>query len=171
MKHELHEQILIYLFELRHTSVYFDLLIKFNPAPRELIFKKIEELKIKGFIEVEYPPTGIGQFDWHSGAITFPDVEEDYLKAKITIEGIENVKGVILRKKNYIEIAHKIVTIAGVIGSLTFGLISWRQENKLEGLEELNKQLNAEKVQLTIQNQSLKTKLLQGQQSETLKIK
>jgi hypothetical protein len=139
MSYELHEKILLYLFELRHTDETHDLLIKFEGTPKRLIYSKTEELKKKGFIEVEYPFAGIGSLDWNTGRLDFPNAESEYLKAKIRNEGIEFVKTKILKRTDWLEVAYKFFAIIGVLGTLFFGIRSWQQADKTSDLEKSNK--------------------------------
>ena len=82
MKREIHEEILLYLFELRDSEDHHDLLIKFKNISETLLHERVQELEAKKLITTQYPFTGF--FMAGSGESTNFGETESYIKAKIT---------------------------------------------------------------------------------------
>lgn len=142
MEYELHEKILLYLYELRHKDELYDLLIKFNDINDSLLRETTEHLQKEGLIETEYPFLGVGSVDFNTGRIDFPYAEkEDFLKAKILTPGIEYVKQNLLKKTDTLDKWSKIIGIGGIIFGAIIGTITLVRENKYRETNQLNKEL------------------------------
>ena len=108
MGQELHEQILLYLFQFRDDGEFHDILAKFNDRNKKLIRETINELATKKFIR-ENPSLRVitGEPD------RYP--RKDTLKAKILIDGINFVKEKLLKPDEPKETKQHIV-IKGQVG-------------------------------------------------------
>lgn len=111
MDYEIHEQILLYLFENRDTDKYYDLLEKFTIVPRQVLHDRVEELKNKNLIDVQYPFYGGFILDVRTGETKDMMTHEDFIKAKIRTDGIDHVKNKILMKITDDEIIDKILNL------------------------------------------------------------
>lgn len=119
---ETHEKILIYLYENRKTEAHFDLLKQFNNVSRESIYEKAGDLERKGLITAQYPFLGVGYLNDRTGEVSYPNAEkEDYLKAKLTTDGIDYVRD-LLRKNERDSIWIQISSAAKIIFGILAGL-------------------------------------------------
>jgi hypothetical protein len=144
MEYEIHERILLYLYELRHKDESYDLLKKFSDVNETLLRDTAEHLRKEGLIDVEYPFLGFGSVDFNTGQVDFPYAEkEDYVKAKIKTPGIEYVKQNLLKKTDTLDKLYKIIAIGGVICTVVIGAITLSRESKYREANQLNKDLQS----------------------------
>lgn len=148
MKNELHEEILLYLYERRNEDEFVDILPRFKEFSANLLYEKAGELENKKLIRANYPFSGIGALDWNTGEMTWHGAEkENYIKAKITTEGIEVVRK-INSKKDWLEKSYKITAILGVVGTISLGVITYVTDRKVENLEQDKKGLSEKNIRL-----------------------
>lgn len=144
MKHELHEEILLFLYDFRKTEDKPDVFEKFKGENVNVLKETIEELSGKDFIEVEYPFVGFGSLNWHTGEMKFPHADpNDFRKCKIKTAGIEYVKQNLLKKTDTLDKVYKIIAIAGVIGTVVIGAVTLVRESKYREEKQLNKDLQS----------------------------
>jgi hypothetical protein len=111
MEYEIHEQILLHLYELRNSDEYSDLLIQFKDISSQVLNDRVEELRTKDLIDVQYPFQGGFIMEYGSGRTTNIIGGQRYLKAKIKADGIDYVKDKILLTVSDDEIINKILDI------------------------------------------------------------
>jgi hypothetical protein len=139
MKHEIHERILLYLYELRENDEKFDLLIKFIDINETLLRENIEHLDKEKLIEVEYPFLGFGTVNLRTGETNFPYKDTNkFIKAKIKPAGTEYVKQNLLKKSDTLDKWSKIIGISGIIFGAIIGTITLVRENKYQEQRQLN---------------------------------
>lgn len=92
---ELHERILLFLFE--RPDDYLDLYARFKNTDRNLLFDRARELRKKNFIDTEDSDAGIGLgwVNFETGETHIPI--SDTLFARITTDGIDHVKTNLLK--------------------------------------------------------------------------
>lgn len=152
---ELHEQILVYLYNNRNNDAQYDLFIKFKNISKTLVFNKATELADKGLIATETSEMGIGSFSWDTGEITFPNAGEPYLKAKIRNEGIQYVKQNILKNTNWGNVFHKTVETICLVATAILGIMLYVREERHNKTEALLRNESHEKDSTIQQNKKL----------------
>ena len=90
---------MLYLYELRESGEYYDLLIQFKDVPNKVLHSRVEELKNKKWIDVHYPFYGGFIINTRTGTTTDFGGGKDYLKARIKADGIDHVKNQILTRE------------------------------------------------------------------------
>ena len=150
-KHELHEEILLFLYQLRNSEERPDLLKKFKGANESILRDTIEHLRERGLIEVEYPYMGVGTLDWRSGEIDFPNADpNDFRNGKIKTAGIEYVKKNLVKKPDLLEKLNKVIGIIGGVAAIVFGIMTLITETRYQDAKKLNKEFEAENDSLRV---------------------
>lgn len=119
MDYEIHEQILLYLFQHRNSGQMHDLLQGLHGVERSIISDKALELQQRGYIETKFPFPGVGSLDWNTGEVEWHGAEnDDYIKAKISTDGIDYVKSALLNRnhKPKVKVEFKKETINILVG-------------------------------------------------------
>ncbi|HEX9651817.1 MAG TPA: hypothetical protein VGA21_14740 [Cyclobacteriaceae bacterium] len=102
--YELHEQILLYLYEYRNTGNLYNLLDKFGNLNRNLLREKVDELYSKGFIHVipEYYVQVVSLKPKKNRGVTVQtgnrQNKPERILARILTTGVEYVKKEILNQ-------------------------------------------------------------------------
>jgi len=169
MSDELHEKILIYLYELRESDEKHDLLIVFNKVNQTVLSDTIEELRKKKFIEVEYP-------FYPPYSLNSPSPpsfnQQNFIKAKIKLQGIEHVKNEIIFQKKINSLKTQRFWIATSISLALLAVTGYSiyQADKTNKLEiDLNK-INQQKDSLTTTTTDYRN-LLELKDKEIIKLK
>lgn len=102
MENEIHEKILLFLFEHRNNDEVYDLYKQFSGVDQNIIAKRTRELQKQGFISLEFPFGGATVFLMKTGEVkgSMPP-SGHFIKARILTPGIDYVKKELLKKDSF----------------------------------------------------------------------
>jgi hypothetical protein len=138
MKYDLHEQILIYLFDLRENGIKHDLLDKFDNVRKTHLYETVISLNEKKYIETDRPfKTRL----LTNGRDKQLRQEGEKLISKITPDGIDYVKTKILVKRDRLAMWNNIFGIAGVVIASILGTVTFVREDKYKTESRQNQEI------------------------------
>lgn len=158
MAKDLHEQILLYLFEFRNDSKYHDIFEHFKQEDHEAIYDRYHHLQNDHLVEAE-PETKFTSTISTKELDFFGVKNYKYsLRLRITIpKGIDYVKDKVKPRIYQIDNWSKIVSMGGVIFAIVFGLIAYVQDTKYKEEQQLNFKLKADKDSINEKLNATKT--------------
>jgi hypothetical protein len=138
MKNDLHEQILIYLFDLRENGIKHDLLDKFDNVRKNHLYETVISLNEKKYIETDRP--------FKNRLLTYGRdkqlrQEGEKLISKITPDGIDYVKTKILVKRDRLAMWSNIFGIAGVVIASILAIVTFLREDKYKTESQQNQEM------------------------------
>lgn len=147
MEHELHERIMLFLFEHRNTNNSYDLLQEFKDDDSDLVTERAQYLYNQKYIHAFFP-SGFGLMNLQTGEYTHGMSISDSISARILPAGIDYVKKELMKndKQESIkvgDISHSVVQIGNKAGDQSS--ITSSQKNEIE-IPKANKTSTMKKI-------------------------